>query len=237
MCNKPLHEDTGHYGKVSNFVEAHNNDGASPSPCKARFSSDMVMQVLQKYIAPNTPGVTILDPFVGSGTTFRACSQMGFACVGVEQVREHLDPACVVGVREVEPLVVKKRKHTETLTVVGVCLVHHNEKACAQALSDPTRAFQFSVLRKRVKEKKKTDMKARCFKSEVTSMFNKKLSKAEGKLAPAEFKLEADTLALLPKQAFWHDLRLLCPFTESKSPIVVPDSKPRRKERAVHFCY
>ena len=66
-------------------------------------------------------------------------------------------------------------------------------------------------------------------------MFNKKLSKAEGKLAPAEFKLEADKL--LPARAFWHDLRLLCPFTESKSPIVVPDSKPRRKERAVHFCY
>ena len=31
---------------------------------------------------------------------FRACSQLGFACVGIELVREHLDPACIVHVRE-----------------------------------------------------------------------------------------------------------------------------------------
>ena len=59
----------------------------------------MVVQVLQKYIAPATPGVVVLDPFVGSGTMFRACSQLGFACVGIELVRDHLDPACIVGVR------------------------------------------------------------------------------------------------------------------------------------------
>ena len=74
-------------------------------------------------------------------------------------------------------------------------------------------------------------MIGKLFKSEKTRIFNKQLSTEEGKLAPAEVK--ADTL--LPSQAFWHDLGLLSPFTESKSPIVVPGSKPRRKERAVHF--
>ena len=29
-------------------------------------------------------------------------------------------------------------------------------------------------------------------------------------------------------QAFWHDLRLLSSFTESKSKLSVPDSKPKR---------
>ena len=84
--NKPLHEN-GHYGRVCNFVAAANSDGSSDSPCQARFSSEMVVGVLQKYIAANTPDVTILDPFVGTGTTFRACATLGFTCVGVELVR------------------------------------------------------------------------------------------------------------------------------------------------------
>ena len=93
VCNTPLHADTRHDGRVSNFVTAANNGSASPSPCKARFSS--VMVVLQKYIAPGTPGVTTLDPSVGSGTMVRACSQLGFSCVRIELVREtHRDSAC-----------------------------------------------------------------------------------------------------------------------------------------------
>ena len=88
VCNKPVY-DTGHYGWVSNFVTAANSD-PSDSPCHARFSSELVMLVLQKYIAAGTRDVTILDPFVGSGTTFRACAQLGFSCVGVELVRAHL---------------------------------------------------------------------------------------------------------------------------------------------------
>ena len=78
------------------------------------------------------------------------------ACMGIELVREHLDPiaACIVGVREVKPPDTKKRKHTEILPA-GVCLLHHSEKACTQAMAEPVRAFLFGVLRKRVKQKKK----------------------------------------------------------------------------------
>jgi DNA modification methylase len=83
----------------------------------------MVVQVLEKYIAPDTPGVVVLDPFVGSGTMFRACSQLGFGCVGIELVREHLDPACIVGVHEIKPPDTKKRKHTEILPA-GLSLHH-----------------------------------------------------------------------------------------------------------------
>jgi hypothetical protein len=129
----------------------------------------MVVQVLEKYIAPATPGVVVLDSFVGSGTMFRACSQLGFTCVGVELVREHLDPACIVGVREVKPPDTKKRKHTETLAA-GVCLLHHTEKACTQALAEPVRAFLFGVLRKRVKQKKKV-LTGRLFMQESGSWY------------------------------------------------------------------
>ena len=100
----------------------------------------MAVQVLKKYIAPGTPGVVVLDPFVGSGTTFCACSQFSFGCMGIELVREHLDPTSVVGVREVMPPAKIKRKHSETLPA-GVCLLHHTENACAQALAEPARAF------------------------------------------------------------------------------------------------
>ena len=79
MCNKPFHHDTGHFARVSNFVEAANT-GKADSPCQARFSSDMVVQVLQKYFAP---GVVLLDPFVGSGTMFRACKKLEFVCTTV----------------------------------------------------------------------------------------------------------------------------------------------------------
>ena len=89
--------------------------------------------------------MVVLDPFVGSGTMFRACAQLGFACVGIELLRQHLDPACIVGVREVKPPAAKKRKHTETLPA-GVCLLHHTERACAQALAEPARAFLYSIL-------------------------------------------------------------------------------------------
>ena len=51
----------------------------------------MAVQVLQQYIAPGTPWLTILDPFIGPGTTFHACS---LSLALPELVREHLmDPA------------------------------------------------------------------------------------------------------------------------------------------------
>ena len=43
-----LAKENGHYGRVCNFVAAANSDGSSDSPCQARFSSEMVVWVLQK---------------------------------------------------------------------------------------------------------------------------------------------------------------------------------------------
>jgi hypothetical protein len=94
LCNKPV-RGSRHYGRVSNFVTARNNDPSPSSPCMARFSSALVEQVLSKYIAPQTQGVVILDPFCGSSIIFRACSKLGFGSVGIELVKQHLDSACI----------------------------------------------------------------------------------------------------------------------------------------------
>lgn len=96
----------------------------------------------------------------------------------------------------------------------------------------PRYAFLYGVLCKRVKQKKKA-LTGRLFKSEVVNMLNKPLTKAEGKKAPAEVKLDACTPLHL--EAFWHDLRLRSSFTESKSMLSVPASKPKRREVAVYF--
>jgi hypothetical protein len=48
--------------------------------------------------------------------------------------------------------------------------------------------------------------------------------------APSEVKLELSYV--LHGQAFWHDLRLLSSFTESKSRLAVPAAKPKRREMA-----
>ena len=51
-------------------------------------------EVLQPIILNSTdPGATILDPFMGSGTTLRAAKDLGRKCIGIEISREYCDIA------------------------------------------------------------------------------------------------------------------------------------------------
>ena len=122
----------------------------------------------------------------------------------------------------------KAKIHRDITLSAGVCLLHHTEKACTQAMAEPARAFLFGVLCKRVKQKKKA-LTGRLFKSEVAGMLNKPMTKAEKKLAPSEVKL-ASTPSILARPAI-----TLFNFTESKSRLAVPDSKTKRREMAVYF--
>ena len=75
----------------SNTIFAKNNNGAyqhGGTKCNARYSSDLVMELLNRLAKP---GQTVLDPYLGSGSTLMACEKFGCSCIGVELVQEHLD--------------------------------------------------------------------------------------------------------------------------------------------------
>ena len=44
--------------------------------------------------ARTEPGETILDPFMGSGTTGVACANLGRKFIGIEIERQYFDIAC-----------------------------------------------------------------------------------------------------------------------------------------------
>jgi len=48
-------------------------------------------ELLQDF---TNPGETILDPFMGSGTTGVACAKMGRKFIGIELDRKYFDVAC-----------------------------------------------------------------------------------------------------------------------------------------------
>jgi DNA modification methylase len=50
-----------------------------------------LMRYLVKLVTP--PGGTVLDPFMGSGSTGKACAAEGFRFVGIEREREYLEIA------------------------------------------------------------------------------------------------------------------------------------------------
>ncbi len=69
------------YNNILNFIEAKNNDGSNPLN-KATFSTDLVDQLFDIYLQPNS---TVLDNFSGTGTTLVSVSKVeGCRFIGVE---------------------------------------------------------------------------------------------------------------------------------------------------------
>ncbi len=50
----------------------------------------LIKNIIQDY---SKEGDTILDPFLGSGTTARACKDLGRKCIGIEISQEYCDIA------------------------------------------------------------------------------------------------------------------------------------------------
>ena len=73
------------YKNYINYIEAKNNDGIITS-LKATYSTDMVLKIMSIYFPV---GSLIYDPFMGSGTTARACIQYGCDYIGSEIKEEH----------------------------------------------------------------------------------------------------------------------------------------------------
>ena len=68
------------YKNYYNYIEAKNNDGACKLN-KATFSSDLVKSLLDIYA---TDGMTVFDPFNGTGTTGVACIEKNCTYYGAE---------------------------------------------------------------------------------------------------------------------------------------------------------
>lgn len=69
-----------YYENVFNFIEAKNNDGSCKLN-KATYSTDLITQLLDIYVAENS---IVYDPFSGTGTTANACILKGINYIGSE---------------------------------------------------------------------------------------------------------------------------------------------------------
>lgn len=84
-----INEKTGQkfYKNYTNLIEAKNNDGVK-SKLKAAYSEEFVEKLLNIYFPI---GSLIYDPFMGIGTTARACAKNGRNYIGSEIDTEHFN--------------------------------------------------------------------------------------------------------------------------------------------------
>lgn len=68
------------FENIYNFIEAKNNDGSCKLN-KATFSTEFCSKLLSMY---GGEGITVYDPFLGTGTTASACIDFGYDCIGSE---------------------------------------------------------------------------------------------------------------------------------------------------------
>jgi len=75
------------YKNYTNLVEAKNNDNLK-TKLKATFSEDLVIKLMNIYFEENS---LIYDPFMGIGTTARACIKSNRRFIGSELDKEHYE--------------------------------------------------------------------------------------------------------------------------------------------------
>lgn len=77
----------GKRGVYTHLTNQHDRDGRHPT--------EKPIPLMRELLADFTnPGETILDPFMGSGTTGVACARMGRRFVGIEKDPRYFDIAC-----------------------------------------------------------------------------------------------------------------------------------------------
>lgn len=76
-------------GKPGNFHHNKNTPGGSQHPTQKPLP--LMRELVSLF---TSPGETILDPFMGSGTTGVACARMGRKFIGIELDPKYFDVAC-----------------------------------------------------------------------------------------------------------------------------------------------
>jgi site-specific DNA-methyltransferase (adenine-specific) len=81
-----------YFERMDNILEASNSDSlpAGAPDHHAQYSSELVTKLLEAYVPR---GATVLDPFLGLGTTAVACARAGRNFLGIELVPEYADYA------------------------------------------------------------------------------------------------------------------------------------------------
>jgi len=78
-----------YYENVFNWFETANNDsGSHTEQHKATYSVEFASHLMDMYFEE---GTTILDPFMGTGTTGMACKKLNRNFIGIEIEKEYFD--------------------------------------------------------------------------------------------------------------------------------------------------
>jgi DNA modification methylase len=84
-----------HGGALERWPDGHLEPRKTPLPTRANHHPTVkpldLMRHLVRLVTP--PGGTVLDPFLGSGTTAIAANAEGFRAIGIEREKEYLDIA------------------------------------------------------------------------------------------------------------------------------------------------
>ena len=75
-----------HVGNTAGIVSRLTHEKAHPCPRPL----DQVEHIIAQWVRP---GATVLDPFMGSGTTLVACKRLGRKAIGIERERKYCDLA------------------------------------------------------------------------------------------------------------------------------------------------
>ena len=76
-------------GRPGNFIHNKNTPGGSVHPTQKPLP--LMKELVQLF---SSSGQTVLDPFMGSGTTLLACQFLGINGIGIERDEKHFDAAC-----------------------------------------------------------------------------------------------------------------------------------------------
>jgi site-specific DNA-methyltransferase (adenine-specific) len=78
--------------------EAGYHDGVfsiqAPPTSEREHSTQKPVELMERLVAIAHPGETVLDPFMGSGTTGCACARTGRRFIGMELTEHYFDIAC-----------------------------------------------------------------------------------------------------------------------------------------------
>ena len=84
-CGIPVYNANGTSGKASSISEERNTTYKNSHPT---VKPTKLMRYLVKLVTPK--GGIVLDPFMGSGSTGKACMIEGFNFIGIEKEKEYI---------------------------------------------------------------------------------------------------------------------------------------------------